>query len=538
MNYLKTVFKDVLYVSKITGTNRKKVLVLTSVLFSQLAVVVDVFLIGLFAYLIADQKTNIQFVDLIAEYFKTYSFLIIFLVIFRFLFLFLQSYILRRIEFTVTKNLKEFILKRIFERRTYSISDSYFYTNSLSGHIGYFYSNLASFLNSLISILIFSSYLIISNLEVLAIFALGLIILFFPIKKLVLITRDYVDKTYFASRDSMSEIERVIENLFLIKILKKEDAELSKFSSTLTSLNSHLLNKHIFGVVNGYLPSFLTLMILSVILIFFSSIKLTLDFIGVILKLFQSISAVTTSFSNIVNSHVHIQRFKELKFHENNKYEQNFIIDEEKNTLNFEKVYFKYQNSKEFIFENLNLEFTKGTHTIITGENGTGKSTILGLAAGIFYSQEGSVTSYSNKFGYVSAQPYIFNDTLYNNIVYGNEELMVTESELLEVLKEFNTFKNEAEYDLNRIVSNKSLSSGQMQKIGFARILISKPDIILLDESTSNLDKESKGIVFKNLKDNNSTVINSTHDPDNFDFVDHHIQINILDEKRVIKKIF
>ena len=77
-----------------------------------------------------------------------------------------------------------------------------------------------------------------------------------------------------------------------------------------------------------------------------------------------------------------------------------------------------------------------------------------------------------------------------------------------------------------------------MQKIGFARILISKPDIILLDESTSNLDKESKEIVFKNLKDNNSTVINSTHDPDNFDFVDHHIQIQILDEKRVIKKIF
>ena len=60
MNYIKTLYKDVLYVSKITGTNRKKLLVLTSVIFSQLAVVTDVFLIGLFAYLIADQKTNIQ----------------------------------------------------------------------------------------------------------------------------------------------------------------------------------------------------------------------------------------------------------------------------------------------------------------------------------------------------------------------------------------------------------------------------------------------------------------------------------------------
>jgi len=221
VQFLKTIFKDVLYVSKITGTQRKKILILTSVICSQLVVLVDVFLIGLFAFLIADQKTNIEFVDYIASIFDSNRFLILFIVLLRFILLFLQSYILRRIEFTVTKNLKEFILGRIFERRTYSISDAYFYTNDLSGHIGYFYSNFASFLNSCINILVFSTYLIFSNFEVLTIFAFGLLFLFFPIKELIKITRDYVNKTYFVAKDSMSEIERVIENLFLIKILKK-----------------------------------------------------------------------------------------------------------------------------------------------------------------------------------------------------------------------------------------------------------------------------------------------------------------------------
>ena len=150
MQFIKTLFEDVLYVSKITGTQKKKLLIVTSVLCSQLAVLVDVFLIGLFAFLIADQKTNIEFVDEIATYFDSNRYLILLIVLLRFIFLFLQSYILRRIEFTVTKNLKEFILRRIFERRTYSISDAYFYTNDLSGHIGYFYSNFASFLNSCI----------------------------------------------------------------------------------------------------------------------------------------------------------------------------------------------------------------------------------------------------------------------------------------------------------------------------------------------------------------------------------------------------
>ena len=54
----------------------------------------------------------------------------------------------------------------------------------------------------------------------------------------------------------MSEIERVIENLFLIKILKKEESELSKFSNTLSLLNSHMLNKHIFGIIKWIFTKF------------------------------------------------------------------------------------------------------------------------------------------------------------------------------------------------------------------------------------------------------------------------------------------
>ena len=537
MQFIKTIFSDVLKVSKITGTQRKKLLIITSVLFSQLAVLIDVFLIGLFAYLIAEQKTGIKYVDSIAMFFESNKLLILLMVMLRFLFLFLQSYILRRIEYAVTKNLKEYILLRIFERRTYSISDAYFYTNDLSGHIGYFYSNVAAFLNSFLNIIVFSFYLVVSNFQVLLIFVGGLLILFFPIRELVIITRNYVDKTYFALKDSMSEIERVIENMFLIKILKKENSELLKFSNTLSLLNSHLLNKHIFAIINGYLPSFLTLIILSIIIIFYGSIKLTLDFIGVTLKLFQSVSLVTTAFSNIVNSHVHIQRFLELKFQENNPNEKNFLLNKT-NKVSFQNVDFKYQNSEKNIFENINIEFEKGSHTIITGENGSGKSTLLGLIAGIFYPQQGLVTTFSNKYGYVSAQPYVFNDTLYNNIMYGNEDVEIDEKDLLKVLKEFNTFKIDSEYNLDRLVNNKSLSSGQMQKIGFARIMISKPDIILLDESTSNLDKESKEIVFKKLKENNSTIVNSTHDLEDFDFVDHHIQIDIIDEKRVINFLY
>ena len=75
-----------------------------------------------------------------------------------------------------------------------------------------------------------------------------------------------------------------------------------------------------------------------------------------------------------------------------------------------------------------------------------------------------------------------------------------------------------------------------MQKIAFIRSLLSNPDIMLLDESTSNLDIETKKLIFELLQNENVTILNSTHDPENFDFADHHIEIKLLDQERIIKE--
>ena len=74
-----------------------------------------------------------------------------------------------------------------------------------------------------------------------------------------------------------------------------------------------------------------------------------------------------------------------------------------------------------------------------------------------------------------------------------------------------------------------------MQKIAFIRSLLSNPDIMLLDESTSNLDVETKKLIFNLLQKQNVTILNSTHDPENFDFADHHIEIKLVNEERVVK---
>ena len=138
-------------------------------------------------------------------------------------------------------------------------------------------------------------------------------------------------------------------------------------------------------------------------------------------------------------------------------------------------------NSKDYIFTNLNLELDKNTHNLIIGSNGSGKSTLLGILGNILIPESGKLTTFSEKFSYIGATPFIFNTTMRKNILYGNSE-EINDSEIIDLLKEFNLFNESTGYDLDRIIDNKSLSSGQMQKIGFIRALLIRPEILLLYE--------------------------------------------------------
>ena len=320
------------------------------------------------------------------------------------------------------------------------------------------------------------------------IFLIGIAILFVPIKKLLETARSYMDKSYYKGQDANREIQRVVENMFLIKILKKDKYEMNRFDETLKSLFGNQLMNYKAGVLNAFSSlslsslslslSLFTLVSLSLILGFSSYAKtITLDFIGVTLRLFQSLGNLTGSMNQIINSHVHIEKFYEL---DNNRVElkkENFQVHSN-DTVEFENLNFRYFNSDVDIFENLSFVIKKNNHVLVTGPNGSGKSTLLGLIAGVLFSNSGKVKSFSNKFGYIGATPLIFESTLYENLTYGNDK-KISEEEILTFLKMLDTFKEQENYDLSRVINNKSLSSGQMQKIAFIRALLSDIEILL-----------------------------------------------------------
>ncbi len=533
MNKYKKIVKDILYLSKITKTKNKKILIVFSVALSQLTALSDILLIAIFSALIVNQFTTIEILNNFLNLVIDYKFLIIFIIIAKYTFQYLQGMILKKIELNVNKNLKIYFLNEIFDKRNYSVADSYFYINTLTMHISYFYSSFANFLNSLFQILVFSTYLVISDSNSVIAFSIGIVILFLPIKKMLSKARMYMHESYERGQESSKELQRVVDNLFLIKILKKENYEKLKFENTLEEFNFNLINNHRFGIFNTSLPGLFTLLVLSTVLVFTNFGNLiTLDFVGVTLRLFQSLSLLTTSINQIINSHVHIEKFYEV---ENNKFiqqKENFILDNSEN-ISFNGVSFKYFSSDEDIFDNLTFKITKDTHTTITGPNGSGKSTILGLLSGVFYPTNGNVSTFSDSYSYIGPTPLIFTSSLYENVMYGNKNV-IDEKTILDLLRDLDIFKEESNYDLTKIISNKTLSSGQMQKIAFVRALLNDSDILLLDEATSNLDETTKDKIFKILKERKITIVNSTHDPNSFKNVDNNLRIKLVDEKRIV----
>jgi len=534
---LKVFFDDLVKVSKITKAKNKKIKIFSLALISNSLVFFDILIILYFANIFSQE---IQFTNVITDFFLAREFLLPVVIFLRFFFIYIEKIITINLQISVEKNLRLHLLEEVFVRGNVSVSDAYFYVNTLSAQVGGFYSTLSVFFGSFIQIVVFSGYLLLSNLNIVLIFAGGVLILFIPTFLLTKLGRKYAHVAYVSMNQISKDIEKVLDNLFLIKILKFVNKELQNFENSLQKFYKSRVNEVKVGTVNALMPNFFTLFLLSILIVFFDFIKfLTFDFIGILLRLFQSLGIFNKNIHTVSSYHVYLERLYEIESNKDNINFDNFRLIDKKNlssAIEIKGLSFRYLGMSEDMFSNLNIKIPKNEHTIITGPNGSGKSTLLGLMSGIFYPTEGEVIANVNKFGYVSATPMILNASLRENLIYG-ADATISDSELINLISQFKLFNEVSSDTLDKKISNKSLSTGQMQKVSFIRALASGIDLLVLDESTSNLDIQTKEIIFSVIRSQNITVINSTHNPEDFKSIDNQIVIHLNDEQRTVEFI-
>ena len=528
---LKTFISDLLTVSKLTRTKNKKLRIFSLAVVLNLLIFFDILIILFFTKLFSEE---IGITNVYIDFLLSYNIIFPIAIFLRFFLNYLQVWLTTKLQLDIENNLRIHLLGEIFKKGNYSISDAYFYVNTISNQVGYFYSTLALFLGSLLQIVIFTMYLLFTNSQVVFYFGLGSIILIVPTLLLTKIGRKHAHKAYIYFEESSKGVEKVLDNLFLIKIVNFVSKEINSYKEILDKYSRSRFNEVKSGTINSILPNFFTLFSLSILLIFFNGLKyITFDFIGILLRLFQALGIFNKNIHILTAFHVYIEKLFEIESNRGMENSKNFIIDtkysDEDIAVKLENVTFSYFNSDKDTFKSLNIDIYKNKHTIITGPNGSGKSTFLGLVSGVLYPTSGLVTTTSDRYGYVGANPMILNDSLRKNLVYGNNK-EVSDDELIKHLKSFKTFENEDDYNLENKISNKTLSSGQMQKIAYIRTLVYGVDILVLDESTSNLDSESKKVIYEIINNLDITIINSTHNPDELHSYDYHIKIDELSD--------
>ncbi len=178
-------------------------------------------------------------------------------------------------------------------------------------------------------------------------------------------------------------------------------------------------------------------------------------------------------------------------------------------SIQFNDVSFTYPASDRSVINHLNLTIKKGEKIAVVGPSGAGKSTLLDLLPRFYDVNSGSIridgqdirdldmAYLRGLFGIVTQDPILFNDSIYNNIVFGQKNISTAQVEEAARMAYAHDFIMEAENGYQTIIGDRGvkLSGGQKQRITIARAILKNPPVFLLDEATSSLDTASERIV-------------------------------------------
>jgi len=213
----------------------------------------------------------------------------------------------------------------------------------------------------------------------------------------------------------------------------------------------------------------------------------------------------------------------------------------------FKDMTFLYKDRNFEVLKNINLTIKKGEKVGIIGKVGSGKSTLIKLLLNLYEPSKGSVlvdntdvrqidsVDLRRAIGYVPQEPFLFMGTIRDNITIGDP--FATDEQILEASKIAGVHeilsKHESGYDLIVGERGDGLSGGERQAVTLARAILSKPEIMLLDEPTNSMDELSENNFKRNLARivEDKTLIIITHKPSILTLVD---KIIVVDDGKIV----
>lgn len=343
-------------------------------------------------------------------------------------------------------------------------------------------------------------------------------------------TKAQEESAYF-----LSLVEETLSSLTIIKGFNAEKRFRNVFSKSVDRLNvilNSLLHRQ---QLASPMSEFLGVVVITVILWFGGRMVLieqTLDaatFIGFLTLTYNILTPaknISKASYSIREGNASAERILEIIESENPIRDNADAIEKKSfdHSISLENISFSYEKD-EIVLNNFSMKVEKGKTVALVGQSGSGKSTIANLVTRFYDVDVGEIKidhinikevtkkSLRSLMGLVTQDSILFNDTIRNNVLIGDEH--ATDEEVIEALKVANAWEFVSEFpkglDMNIGDGGGKLSGGQKQRLSIARAVLKDSPIMILDEATSALDTESEKLVqtaLENMtKDRTSIVI-------------------------------
>ena len=364
------------------------------------------------------------------------------------------------------------------------------------------------------------------------------VLLFIPISGFLIsnIGKRLKRQSLKAQEESGLLISTVEETLSGLKIVKSYNAEASfkqRFSNTADRI-LRLINK--IGNKNnlaGPLSEFLGIVTIAALLWYGGKLVLIekaiegttfIGFMGLAYGILTPAKAISKASYKVKNGIAAADRvFEVLESKDSMSDEENAkFLSEFNKSIALKNIVFKYE--KENVLNDFSISVKKGQTVALVGQSGSGKSTIANLLTRFYDVNEGSIEidgidikkftkkSLRSQIGLVTQDSILFNNSIKNNLLIGNEN--ATNDEIIEALKVANAWEFVKELpggiDSNIGDAGNSLSGGQKQRLSIARAVLKNAPIMILDEATSALDTESERLVqeaLENMMKNRTSIV-------------------------------
>ena len=492
------------------------------------------------------------------------SIVLIFIYIIKNIYLLLFTYFQAYIQ----KNLRGELSKKIFNNYIFSNYNFFLKKNSsilirnigseVSQTVTFIISFLSMFKELLILLIIFSLLLFADPIVSLSIFVLIfiLVLVYYSLTKNIIVKNGKIIQGIRG--DQLQHMTQSFNTIKEIKVFNKEDFINKLFSKQINFFEkSFLINSFLSSIPRILIESFLVLGIIGIIFFYISINKSFTDLIPLLsllavsaVRLIPSFSSISRSLSIMKNYSPSLNTIVDEIVNFENK---NEVIDEPKSkefskTIKFNNVSFSYQDTKKNALTNLNFEINFGDKIGIIGGSGSGKSTLINLLIGLLKSSNGEILvdeininripkSWSNQISYVPQDIYLLDDSIKNNIAFGENQNQIDTHKINEVinLSQLKDVISNLEKKEETFVGDKAvrISGGQKQRIGIARSLYFNRKILVFDEATNAIDADNEKKIISNIVDTNKnkTIIYISH---NHETIKNFDKIIYLDKGKIV----